>query len=997
MGAKTDLFPTFSELCADAREVGKKPLSIPSRPTDGKLVLDENFGIFPREFEEYTYSFLLFEAQKIERRLTAEAIASTQQESILNARRISPEQQMENDLHKFVSAREQASLDDEKDEFLKSLQEKKAPLPEMPAEVADYERDHVRPRESDDGDAPVPDEDTKSLPKRTVPPPPPAENEEFPPLPQAKPQIPPQIAAQKKSSSLPGVPPIPAAQSPTHLAQQTHSAKPSWQAAPKIPVSKSPVQDVFEPSEPIKPQSTSSKPPEPTSVVGAEKQLPAGISSYSKLSPRLQELIMQKLRREEEKMKKPRADHNIFKTPLPTPHEEVERMEDLDSPNAWNVHDKEDDENGADDSRDKGKKILSPDSKDGERKETTPKRPSETWREEDIHEPVEKNPRKLTLRKTEDESAPPPDEGQLANVPDKEEQIDGAKAQSPLASATSRQSDSSRPFVGAQTNRSPKATQSPRKYAPSFPAREEKGQEGKSEEEIRLPEEDEERPSLEAFAIKPTALREKIKLAKSAISRGAPDEEDDVEKEKQLSVPVVPEEKEEQLSSARSKVRAGPIMIKPLFPKSDVSGSQEEKQDISQAEDLDRMSRIQRIIEELSPDRMRVSPKLEFEDRVASKQLGAPANADDEEEKEPEMNVPVLQKPSQGKKSRASRSPLTKPPGGQEKKTTSAQEKEAPKEKQKAAPVKKLQNSMQIEELPDEETDEVPIARKPILRQPAREEEIEEPGEQLPAKVFPKLMSTFPSGENEKKEEMMSAPVSLPKRRILPGMTRTAPSIQQTYLPPAREKKQMAMPSEEPGEDAMQVAEQKATQVPDQVEISPRIASLKPKKLVSDEVPLALEKNPEQLLQEQKMAKMAEQLARLEAGKIKEVAGTATLPVEEEDVPLPEEDDGVPKPEEYGQAKESLRKSLEREEIARKMKQEDEVIVEQYAKDHLVWLYEIYKMGGMCREDFLQKASEKYSEAQNVEATAETGIDKDAPPNPALANLSREIEKKDKK
>ena len=50
MGAKTDIFPTFSELCAIAREVEKKPLSVPARPIDGKLTLDENFGIFPREF-----------------------------------------------------------------------------------------------------------------------------------------------------------------------------------------------------------------------------------------------------------------------------------------------------------------------------------------------------------------------------------------------------------------------------------------------------------------------------------------------------------------------------------------------------------------------------------------------------------------------------------------------------------------------------------------------------------------------------------------------------------------------------------------------------------------------------------------------------------------------------------------------------------------------------------------------------------------------------------
>jgi len=220
-------------------------------------------------------------------------------------------------------------------------------------------------------------------------------------------------------------------------------------------------------------------------------------------------------------------------------------------------------------------------------------------------------------------------------------------------------------------------------------------------------------------------------------------------------------------------------------------------------------------------------------------------------------------------------------------------------------------------------------------------------------------------------------------------MARTLPSTPQTYVPPARERKQIAKPTGVPGE--------RETQATEQAGFSPGIASLKPRKLVFEESPVAEDKSPEQLLQEQKMAKMAEQLARLEAGKVKEVAGTAALPSEEEDIPLPGDDEEVPKPNDYEQAKESLRKTLEREETVRKVKQEDEATVEQYAKDHLVWLYEIYKMGGMDRVDFLQKASEKYSEAQNATSAPEAGAEKDTSQNPALAALSKEIEKKDKK
>jgi len=231
-------------------------------------------------------------------------------------------------------------------------------------------------------------------------------------------------------------------------------------------------------------------------------------------------------------------------------------------------------------------------------------------------------------------------------------------------------------------------------------------------------------------------------------------------------------------------------------------------------------------------------------------------------------------------------------------------------------------------------------------------------------------------------------------------MGRTIPSAPQTYVPPARERKQIALPSEEEGQRAEEAAGQEAQEEPEeeQAEISPRVAPLKPRKIASDEAPPEdSEKTPEQIQQEQKMAKMAEQLAKLEAGKTKEVAGTAALPSEEEDIPLPDEGEGVPKPEEYEQAKESLRKALEHEETARKVKQEDEALIEQYAKDHLVWLYEIYKMGGMGREDFLQKASEKYSEAQSAGAAPAAGDGKGAPANPALAALGKEIEKKDKK
>jgi len=959
MGAKTELFPTFPELCATAREVEKKPLSIPPRPIDGKLVLDENFGIFPREFEEYTYSFLLFEAQKIERRLDVDAIASSQPEPVAAPLHFTPEQQMENDLHRFVSAQEQESLDNEEDRLLKSLREKKAPAQPKPDEVADYERDHLLPRETDD-EAPLPDEDS-------TPSPPPVKKEETPAWPPAKPRVLPPKIEQKKTSSMPGAPQIPSAKPPAQSAPQIPLAKLPVRPAQMAPAAKPDEQDAYEPAYPVRRQPSSPIMPEPASSAEAEaeKKPPAGISSYSKLSPRLQALIDAKLRREDEKAKKARADSDIFKTPLPPqPEDEPEggepgkELENVDAPNAWNLHDEEEEKDVEPDARAKGnKKPIS-----GQ---------DEIEREEILLEPSGKSQRKMPLRKTEDEIAPIPDE----------------------------------------------------KEQPSL------------QEEPEAPAPDEEEAEQEMPPTNQPSRKEKSPIAKREAPDDAPSEE---EEEKQALLQDAPE-KEEPLPRARSIAQSGPFTIKPMFPDASPSGTLQEKQEISQAEDSDRMRRIQRIIEDLSPDKVRAQPKQEeisFE------------KEDGEDEKEHEEEEIKEAEPEQQKEIPL---PLKKPAGAQKKQAAAAQEKIAPSIKQRGAPAKKPQSKAPAKEEPEEIPVAKKVAPKPPVREEPEEEESQEPEEKIPSVSAPRKFSPRAPVREEQEEEEVQAPAKpmrrlmpkiparqeedeapeeereeapLPKklkprlpmreeeseetdeqpaqvsplrRRILPGMARTAPSTPQTYVPPARERKRVALPPQEPEEREMQEQQEDEAPEPEQEETSPRLAPLKPKKLVSDETLEAQEKTPEQLQQEEKMAKMAKQLARLEAGRVKEVAGTAALPVDEEDIPLPDDDEGVPKPKEYEQAKEMLRKSLEHEETARKVKQEDEVIVEQYAKDHLVWLYEIYKMGGMAREDFLQKASEKYSEAQNASPSPTGGSDKDAPPNPALAALSKEIEKKDKK
>jgi hypothetical protein len=127
-----------------------------------------------------------------------------------------------------------------------------------------------------------------------------------------------------------------------------------------------------------------------------------------------------------------------------------------------------------------------------------------------------------------------------------------------------------------------------------------------------------------------------------------------------------------------------------------------------------------------------------------------------------------------------------------------------------------------------------------------------------------------------------------------------------------------------------------------------------------------------------------------QATKSKDIYGAATLPQEEPEIPKPKENDvPVPKPGDYGEAKDELRVRLEQMDKLEKAKKEAEDYLEQYAKLNLVWLYEIYKMGGIAREEFLQKVKEKMTEGMGQQK-GETA----APDNPALANLSREIDKK---
>ena len=102
----------------------------------------------------------------------------------------------------------------------------------------------------------------------------------------------------------------------------------------------------------------------------------------------------------------------------------------------------------------------------------------------------------------------------------------------------------------------------------------------------------------------------------------------------------------------------------------------------------------------------------------------------------------------------------------------------------------------------------------------------------------------------------------------------------------------------------------------------------------------------------------------LPSRKTREISGEAALPENESE---PIEDSEIPKPPqveevekgEYEEAKGEFKRKLAGEEIQQKAQEQSDDMLEQYAKENVVWLYEIYKMGGVSREEFLQKMREK--------------------------------------
>lgn len=147
--------------------------------------------------------------------------------------------------------------------------------------------------------------------------------------------------------------------------------------------------------------------------------------------------------------------------------------------------------------------------------------------------------------------------------------------------------------------------------------------------------------------------------------------------------------------------------------------------------------------------------------------------------------------------------------------------------------------------------------------------------------------------------------------------------------------------------------------------------------------------------EERRFSEKSQKLSQL-AKPSRDIAGQAELPLEKEDdvdIPMPPPEDAETAPADYEDAKDDFKRKMQQEDIRAKTKDGADVLLEAYAKENLVWLYEIYTMGGMPREDFIAKVKEKMAESGMIGPQAGP----EAPNNPALAALGKEIDKRYKK
>ncbi|MEM2138142.1 MAG: hypothetical protein QW568_03580 [Candidatus Anstonellaceae archaeon] len=980
--------PDFATACARAREMEKNLLAAKPSPISGSLSVHPDEEIFPQEYESYTYAYLLSEAQKVERKLYMSGLQTSLSSQKPGAKPID-EAKLEADLHKFASAGELPQA------------------PTLPQEK--LQATIVPPSKAKPGGIKLPE---IPIGKKK------AEQPLTPPQP-------PEVSASKQPTSAgfsvtqtfrAKPPPIPLTPEEAHEAEEVAEESvpkealeferehPGWEPPEEEPEKIETEADFIEPSK--EPQFSSKKQgekigPQSSEISGGEEeklavereisepsaqQAQAPASSASKLSPRLREIIEAKIRREEERKKK---EAEILEGIELKPQEEEETGKGAAQQEAQAARQEEEIVLSA---RERLLRKLQKQSAE-KTKQISPPEPAMQEQEEVAEQPVEEV--------AADEEHEPP--AVQERIPARKPKPSLQEPSPPIISPAP---------VGGIT------------IQPIFA-----GEESKAQSQP-------EKPVVESERLrKIQRIIEELSPDKYKAGAIAPKEE--AQEKEQAPAPVqkakqrlrLEQAEEEQVPASKAKPKPSPKQFREEEEQEEPPKLPKAKQKLLSAQE-----EVEQPVPKPILQKGKVAPK------TAPKALAKRPQAKKKAAKE---TVEVSKKG----KGKTSQKPLARKPAATEEEMPARPQakrvlpaRAEPEQEEEEPPTimqrKRILPREEAAESREEEEQPAIAPKKRVLPQAP------EPEEEAP---HPKRSRAFPTPQTQREP----VPIKVGKR-ILPGGLRQQAQEEEaqapeTYVPPARQKlipkmrhgetEEESMPQEEAEEESlpqkprMQTREEESesegerARAPVQkipAKLSPDYGRAIPKKAADDSLPE--EASPDQIAEwrrrQQNAAALAAKLSSvqsqekplavpspppfqgtpLSAKKTHDIAGEASLPDEEEEkideteIPKPPQEGQGAAPVDYSMAKGEFKRKLEDVEVKEKAKEQTDEFVEQYAKENLVWLYEIYKMGGMTRDDFMQKAREKLQESSQ-------GASQESEPeaeNPALSNLERELEKKKK-
>ena len=887
--ALTSEFPDFPEACRRARELEKNLLTVKQSALSGTLSPEGHEAILPAEFDAYNYSFLLAEAQKIERRLfmvgmqnqySAQPSASGATQAAKSGVKSSAEQGLSDGGMPYLAGPRQApsgkNIEDELRRF--ATGESAAPAnqyapPTLQKQPPSQQRQEVSEMPAQPREMPLQPPELPTQPSET---------------PKQEPKF---SISQSWRASPPKPPAIPKQQQPKDSAQAAEDFEPSEQK-------QSGGEENEEEKFVVEREAPSSSMPD---------EKPQAATASSRLSPRLRAIIEEKLRRQDERRKKEAP----VSLDVETPEEEEKQVEGGAQPEAVQMQEEQE---------------------------------------------IVMSSRERLLKKLQREKPAAPSKATPV------ENEDGGMAAEKENAEAAEEKD-------ASAEKEELAAEKSRAAVPQDSIEKEELQEMR--EPLPAPE-----PSPLPFSrFSKSGLQIKPIFPGDDSSQEAPEK----------SAPSQPKEENERMRRIQKiiedlsadKYRAGAIQPSPAV--SEEEGRQEQEISIQQEPSV---SKVKSGTKKSTLAKLPKQPLLE-----KSKAKKFPTQKEPDEIPE-ETELP--------------KTPVAKPKPSRKKPEASREEEEPePTESQPA-------DSEEPVEAPSDESRQDALSRPfaargrifPTLRQAQAASAKQKP----PAKPGTGKRNIRASEANEQSQQPAGAKMKSKQASPLPSAQQSAKAQQKTYVPPVKSQLLFKMRQKD-GEENPAVQNKGAKENAKNA----GAASAIPKKIALD-MPLNEEKTPEEIFEDNRRQQISEALQRklsvsmesqvqpleqkqspaprqawqeasqekprqpvsqppLSFKKSHDIAGEAVLPPEEgeaiaeDEIPKPpsQADSAAPKSVDYEKAKEGFKLKIQEEEEEKSAPRPDDEL-EQYAKENIVWLYEIYKMGGMAREDFISKVREKMGE-----------------------------------